>query len=91
MATATTWQSPRNSPAEIQRSLWLLNPLSGLRWKRASSYSVSLSDFGATAATLTFDMMLGEPKMLRERSAITQLRILAGLAEKVIRDLAPLA
>ncbi len=49
------------------------------------------SDFGATGATLTFDMMLGEPEMLRERSAITQLRILAGLAEKVIRDLAPLA
>jgi hypothetical protein len=49
------------------------------------------SDFGATAATLTFDVMFGEPKMLRERSAITQLRILAGLAETVIRDLAPLA
>jgi hypothetical protein len=35
--------------------------------------------------------MLGEPEMLRETSAITQLRILAGLAEKVVRDLAPLA
>jgi hypothetical protein len=48
-------------------------------------------DFGATQTTLGIDMMLGEPEMLRDKSAITQLRILAGLAEKVIRDLAPLA
>ena len=51
----------------------------------------SPSDFGATGATLTFDVMLGEHQMPRERSAITQLRILAGAAEKVIRDLALLA
>jgi hypothetical protein len=49
------------------------------------------ADFGATQTTLSVDMMLGEPEMLRDKSAITQLRILAGLAEEVIRDLAPLA
>jgi hypothetical protein len=46
---------------------------------------------GATNATLTFDLRLGEPARMREESAVTWLRILAGLAEKVIRDLAPLA
>ena len=45
------------------------------------------SDFGATAATLTFDIMLGEPEMLREGSAVTQLRMLAELAERTIRNL----
>lgn len=68
--------------------------LEPLKWTPLEEGTVlfgSPSDFGATAATLTFDMMLGEPEMLRERSAVTQLRILAGLAEKVIRDLAPLA
>lgn len=49
------------------------------------------ADFGATRTSLSFDVMLGEPEMLRKKSAITQLRILAGLAEKVVRDLAPLA
>jgi hypothetical protein len=48
-------------------------------------------DFGATGTALSFDMMLREPEMLRDKSAITQLRILAGLAEKIIRDLVPLA
>jgi len=68
--------------------------LEPLKWTPVEEGTVlfgSPSDFGATAATLTFDVLLGEPEMLRERSAITQLRILAGLAEKVIRDLGPLA
>jgi hypothetical protein len=47
--------------------------------------------FGATRTTLSFDVILGEPAMLRDRPAVTQLRILAGLAEKVVHDLAPLA
>jgi hypothetical protein len=45
----------------------------------------------ATNATLTFDLRLGDPERMREQSAVTWLRILAGLTEKVIRDLAPLA
>lgn len=49
------------------------------------------TDLGATRTTLSFDVMLGEPEMLRGRSAVTQLRILAELAEKVIHDLAELA
>jgi hypothetical protein len=49
------------------------------------------ADFGVTQTTLSLDMMLAEPEMLRDNSAISQLRILAGLAEKVIRDLVPLA
>lgn len=49
------------------------------------------ADFGATRTALSFDVMLGEPEMMRDKSAITQLRILAGLAEKVVQDLAPLA
>jgi len=47
--------------------------------------------FGATAATLTFDIMLGEPEMLREEPAVTQLTMLAELAERTIRNLAPVA
>jgi hypothetical protein len=49
------------------------------------------ADFGVTQTTLNFDIRLAEPGMLRDESAVTQLRILAGLAGKVIRDLAPLA
>jgi hypothetical protein len=49
------------------------------------------ADFGVTKTILKFDVMLGEPEMVRGRSAVTQLRILAGLAEKVIHDLATLA
>jgi hypothetical protein len=45
----------------------------------------------AAKATLTFDLTLGGPARVTEESAVTWLRILAGLAEKVIRDLAPLA
>jgi hypothetical protein len=44
--------------------------------------------FGATRTTLSFDVMLAEPEMLRGKPAVTQLRILAGLAEKVVRELA---
>jgi hypothetical protein len=47
--------------------------------------------FGATRTTLSFDVILGEPEMLRDRPAVTQLRTLAGLADKVVHDLAPLA
>lgn len=53
-----------------------------------SSESVGLS---AAKATLSFDLTLGEPARVTDKSAVTWLRILAGLAEKVIRDLAPLA
>lgn len=45
----------------------------------------------AAKATLTFDLTLGQPARMREESAVTWLRILAGLAERTIRDLAPLA
>jgi hypothetical protein len=45
----------------------------------------------AAKATLTFDLTLGEPARMREESAVTWLRILAGLAEQTIRNLAPLA
>jgi hypothetical protein len=54
----------------------------------ASSEGAGLS---AAKATLTFDLTLGGPARVTEESAVTWLRILAGLAEKVIRDLAPLA
>jgi len=54
----------------------------------ASSEGAGLS---AAKATLTFDLTLGEPARMTDESAVTWLRILAGLAEKVIRDLAPLA
>jgi hypothetical protein len=49
------------------------------------------ADFGVTQTTLNFDMRLAESGMLRNDSAVTQLRMLAGRAENVIRDLAPLA
>ena len=49
------------------------------------------ADFSATQTALRIDMMFGEPVMLRDKSAVTQLQVLAGLAEKLIRDLAPLA
>jgi len=68
--------------------------LEPIKWTPLEEGTVLLgspSDFGATAATLTFDVMLGEPEMLRGKSVVTQLRILAGLAERIIRDLAPLA
>jgi hypothetical protein len=68
--------------------------LEPIRWTPVQEGTVlfgSPSDFGATATTLTFEVVLAEPEMLRERSAITQLRILAGLAEKVIRDLAAIS
>lgn len=45
----------------------------------------------AAKATLTFDMTFGEPTRVTDKSAVAWLRILAGLAEKVIRDLAPFA
>jgi hypothetical protein len=69
--------------------------LEPIKWTPVEEGTVLFSaadgfDFGATGATMTFDIMLGEPEMLREQSAVTQLRILAGLAEKVIRDLVPL-
>jgi hypothetical protein len=62
-------------------------PLEGGKILFGSSAGAGLS---ATKATLTFDMTLGEPARMRDESAVTWLRILAGLAEKVIRDLAPL-
>jgi hypothetical protein len=49
----------------------------------------SLSDFGATEATFIYDVTLSEPAMMRDKPAVTWLRILADRAEKVIMDLAP--
>jgi hypothetical protein len=51
----------------------------------------SLSDFGVTGAAFFYDVALQEPPMMRGRPAMTWLRILADRAEKVIKDLAPLA
>lgn len=53
----------------------------------------STEGFGLSAAkaTLSFDMTFGEPARVTDKSAVVWLRILAGLAEKVIRDLAPFA
>jgi hypothetical protein len=53
-----------------------------------SPHDVGLS---AAKATLNFDMTLEEPARVTDKSAVHWLRILAGLAEKVVRDLAPLA
>jgi hypothetical protein len=46
--------------------------------------------FGVDKATLTFDLTLKEPTEVTDKSAVRWLRILAGLAEKIIHDLAPL-
>lgn len=51
----------------------------------------SLPEFGATEAAFSYDIALKEPSMMREKAAVTWLRILADRAEKVIKDLAPLA
>ena len=51
----------------------------------------SLSDFGATEAAFFYDVTLKEPAMMRDKPAVTWLRILADRAEKLIKDLAPLA
>jgi hypothetical protein len=44
----------------------------------------------ATETHFTFDVTLGEPEVLTHQSAVVQLRILADLAESVIRQLASL-
>ena len=66
-----------------------------LKWTPVKTVSSSAAPTaqasGATRTTLSFDVILGEPEMPRDRPAVTQLRILAGLAEKVVHDLAPLA
>jgi hypothetical protein len=49
------------------------------------------TDFGALQTSLNFNVILGELGVLQDKSAVSQLRILADLAEKVIRDLSPLA
>jgi hypothetical protein len=74
------------------------NPLAltPLKWTPLEEGKILLDVQGGTGlraanATLTFDLRLGEPARMREESAVTWLRILAGLAEKVIRDFAPLA
>jgi hypothetical protein len=71
-------------------------PLEPIRWTPIEEgvkllESPGGADFGSIRSTLRFGVMLGEPEMLRGRSAVTQLRILAGLAEKVIRDLVALS
>jgi hypothetical protein len=45
----------------------------------------------ASETIFTFDVKLGEPELLRDQSAVIQLRTLADLAENVIRGLASLA
>jgi hypothetical protein len=87
-----SWWLPRSSPVSIQPGRFALVPIG---WTPLEEGAELLgfpdgADFGATQTTLRIDMMLGEPEMLRDKSAITQLQILAGLVEKVIRDLAPL-
>lgn len=72
-------------PLVVEPLEW--TPLEGGKILFGSSAGAGLS---ATKATLTFDMTLGEPARMKDESAVTWLRILAGLAEKVIRDLAPL-
>jgi hypothetical protein len=49
------------------------------------------SVFGAANASFSFDVTLGEPSPLRGQSAVGQLRILAGVAEKAILRLASFA
>jgi len=44
----------------------------------------------ATETHFTFDVTLGEPEVLTHQSVVVQLRILADLAESVIRQLTPL-
>ena len=51
----------------------------------------SPADFAATEATFFFDVTLSEPMMLRDKPAVTWLRLLADRAETVITDLACLA
>jgi hypothetical protein len=48
-------------------------------------------ELGVTRTTLQFAVMLAEPPMLRGISAVRQLRILAGLTEKIIRELVQVA
>jgi hypothetical protein len=66
---------PQWAPLEMGRDLFVVPAGSGF------------------ASTLTFDfnVTLGEPEDLKREAVVTQLRILAGLAEKIIRDLMPLA
>ena len=51
----------------------------------------SPADFAATEATFFFDVTLSEPMMLRDKPAVTWLRLLADRAKTVITDLACLA
>jgi hypothetical protein len=51
----------------------------------------SPADLAATDATFFFGVTLSEPAMLRDKPAVTWLRLLADRAETVITDLACLA
>lgn len=51
----------------------------------------SPADFAATEATFFFDITFSEPVMLRDKPAVTWLRLLADRAATVITDLARLA
>lgn len=70
--------------------------LEPIRWTPLINGSVlfnvaDCSVFGAANARFSFDVTLGEPKLLKGQSAVVQLRLLAGVAEKVITSLASLA
>lgn len=63
--------------------------LEPIKWTPVEEGTVLFSaadgfDFGAIGATMTFEMMLGEPEMLREQSAVTHLRILAELTVRCV-------
>ncbi len=49
----------------------------------------SPSDFGATEAAFVYDVILREPAMMRDKTAVTWLRILADRVEKIIKYLPP--
>jgi hypothetical protein len=69
----------------------IFEPIKWAPLKEGSVLFGSPHEFGgATSASFTFDVCLGEPEMLVRESAVDQLRILAGLAEKLIRELASL-
>ncbi len=67
--------------------------LSPIKWTPVTQGTVLFDaqnglGLGAPDANYTFDVTLGEPELLTRQSAVVQLRILADLAESVIRELA---
>jgi hypothetical protein len=66
---------PQWAPLELGRDLFVVEAETGF----------------ASNLTFDFNVTLGEPEELKSEAVVTQLRILAGLGEKTIRDLMPLA